>query len=378
MKRCLTYLLAIPLALLLANSAQASVDLANGERVNRNCALCHGIYGQGTPGRLSPRLAGLPKEYLVKATKEYVEGKRINPLMVEVAGLHHISDRDLHDWAAYMESLDLAIYPRFAIQHNMPGNPAVGERLFRDCRICHGRDGFGRDDKDAPPLALQHGEYLFQSIKMFQAKVRIHDDDPNDDTFDHFSDRDLFDLIAHIRVLGNQRVDRSARFEPPRLLPSRPAQVAAAPAPPAPQAGLQITDITQTVAQMELKPGVSIEDAISAMESKAIELNLRLVGEQRISQELEARGVETPYLSIFQFCNPMDAHVMVVANPIFSSYMPCRISLVEDPQGKMWLMMLNLDMLINSELLPPQVVDTAIRVNQQMLEVMVAGASGEF
>jgi uncharacterized protein (DUF302 family) len=114
------------------------------------------------------------------------------------------------------------------------------------------------------------------------------------------------------------------------------------------------------------------------MLSKAVELNLRLVGRQDVSKELESRGVDSPYLSIFQFCNPMDARVMVINNPIFASYMPCRISMVEDQSGKTWLMMLNLDMLINSELLPSAVVDTAIKVNQQMLDIMVAGATGEF
>ena len=74
----------------------------------------------------------------------------------------------------------------------------------------------------------------------------------------------------------------------------------------------------------------------------------------------------------------MDARLMIISNPIFSSYMPCRISMVEDQDGKTWLMMLNLDMLINSELLPQDVVDTAIKVNQQMLDIMVAGATGEF
>ncbi len=69
---------------------------------------------------------------------------------------------------------------------------------------------------------------------------------------------------------------------------------------------------------------------------------------------------------------------MVISNPVFSSYMPCRISVVEDKEGKTWLMMLNLDMLIDSELLPSEVVDTAIKVNQQMLDIMVAGATGEF
>lgn len=58
--------------------------------------------------------------------------------------------------------------------------------------------------------------------------------------------------------------------------------------------------------------------------------------------------------------------------------MPCRIAMVEDKNGKLWLMMLNLDMLINSQMLPAELTEIAIRVNQAMLDVMVAGATGEF
>jgi uncharacterized protein (DUF302 family) len=142
--------------------------------------------------------------------------------------------------------------------------------------------------------------------------------------------------------------------------------------------GIQITDIKQTVVKMRLKDDVERKDAIAAMESKAAEMNLKLVGRQDVSKELEARGVKTPFLSILQFCDPMDAREMIMANPIFSSYMPCRISVVEDQEGKTWLMMLNLDMLINSKLLPPKVVETAVKVNTQMLDIMVAGSTGDF
>jgi len=34
-------------------------------------------------------------------------------------------------------------------------------------------------------------------------------------------------------------------------------------------------------------------------------------------------------------------------------------------------------MLVNSNLLPPEVVEIAIRINQSMLDIMVAGATGE-
>lgn len=147
-----------------------------------------------------------------------------------------------------------------------------------------------------------------------------------------------------------------------------------APAPPE----INITDIKQTVVQMSLQEGVSREDAIEALMSRAVEINLKFVARQQVSKELEARGLKSPYLDIFQFCNPEDAGKMIRHDPIYAAYMPCRIALVEDKEGKLWLMMLNLDMLINSALLPPELTEIAIRVNQAMLDVMVAGATGEF
>jgi uncharacterized protein (DUF302 family) len=141
---------------------------------------------------------------------------------------------------------------------------------------------------------------------------------------------------------------------------------------------INITDIKQTVVQMSIQDGVSKEDAIQALMSRAAEINLKYVARQQVSKELEARGLKTPYLDIFQFCNPEDAREMIMFDPIYAAYMPCRIAMVEDKEGKLWLMMLNLDMLINSELLPAELTEIAIRVNQAMLDVMVAGATGEF
>jgi len=363
-------------AVLLFSMPVYAVDLANGEQLNRNCALCHGVFGQGTAGRLSPRLAGLPKEYLIKALGDYTHGKRINPTMMEAIGLADMPMSDIEDVSAYLNMLDLGRDARFNVPQTMPGDPKAGKGLFKgDCKTCHGKDGRGKPKKEAPPIAGQHSEYIFQSIKMFQGRLREHDNDPEDETFDDYSDQEIMDIIAFVTSLDDARVVEGEQFIAPKMVMSekKKAQIAKAKSP-----GLKITDISQTVAQMALKEGVDIQDAIDAMRSKAIDLNLKLVGEQHVSKELEARGVETPYLSIFQFCNPMDAKMMIVNNPIFASYMPCRISLVEDQEGVMHLMMLNLDMLINSALVSRDVVDTAIRVNQQMLEIMVAGATGEF
>jgi len=145
------------------------------------------------------------------------------------------------------------------------------------------------------------------------------------------------------------------------------------PVPPAMQ-----FDINQTVVKQPLAEGVSADDAIEAMQSKAIELNMKFVAHQPLSKELQGRGVDSGRLEIFQFCNPMDAYEMVKFNPIFAAYMPCRIALVEDQEGKLWVMMLNLDMLINNTPLPPEVKAIAEKVNTTLTKILNAAATGEF
>ncbi len=137
-------------------------------------------------------------------------------------------------------------------------------------------------------------------------------------------------------------------------------------------------EIEQTVVKQQLAEGVSADDAIEALKSKAVEVNMKFVAHQPLSKELEARGVESGRLEIFQFCNPLDANEMVKYNPVFAAYMPCRIALVEDQDGKIWLMMLNLDMLINSTPLPPELKKIAEKVNSKLTQILEAGATGEF
>jgi len=354
-------------------AALQAANMANGEAIYKTCALCHGNVGQGTAGQLSPRIAGVREEYTKKAIKEYISGKRVNPLMVETSGIDKMSKEDIDDIAAYLAAIDLTEDPRFDVTQ-IGGDPEKGKEFFMDdCKTCHAKDGFGKKKKKAPALAGQHYEYIFSTIKLFQSKVRIHDNDLEDDLFEEINDSDILNVTSFLVTLDDKRIKKDGKIKLPEVKSVAKEDAAKKKAP-----GLQITDISQTVAQIPLKKGVSVEDAIDAMEAKAVELNLKMVGRQDVSKELQARGVETPYLSILQFCDPMDARTMIVSNPIYASYMPCRIALVEDKEKKPVLMMLNLDMLINSELVDQKVVETAIKVNQSMLEIMMAGASGEF
>ena len=69
--------LILSVAMLSMSLPAFAANLANGERINKNCALCHGIYGQGAPGQLSPRIAGLPKDYIIKTRTESRAGRRV-------------------------------------------------------------------------------------------------------------------------------------------------------------------------------------------------------------------------------------------------------------------------------------------------------------
>lgn len=137
-------------------------------------------------------------------------------------------------------------------------------------------------------------------------------------------------------------------------------------------------EIGQTVLKLGLADGVTPDDAIDAMNSKAVDLNMKLVGHQNVSDELKARGLDSPRLEIFQFCRPEDAIKMVRFNTIYAAYMPCSIALIEDNDGRYWLEMLNLDMIINAYELPPELQAIAITINGEMLSIITAGATGNF
>ena len=139
-----------------------------------------------------------------------------------------------------------------------------------------------------------------------------------------------------------------------------------------------IIEIGNSVLKMPLDKGVSVEDARLSINTKAEELNMKKVGYLPVSLELKERGYDARHLEIFLFCNPEDAMKMVEFNTLYAAFMPCRIALVEDENGHLWLQMLNLDMIIDKYPLPEELRKIAITINGQMLEIITAGVKGSF
>jgi uncharacterized protein (DUF302 family) len=142
-------------------------------------------------------------------------------------------------------------------------------------------------------------------------------------------------------------------------------------------AGAQQISIADTVLKMPLAEGISMDDAVDSMKLRANGLNFKLVAHLPLYKELEAMGVETKRVEIFQFCDARIANEMITYNIDFSAYLPCRITLIEDQQGQAWLVTLDLDKVIGSAELSPELMEKAILVRDNIQSIMEAGANGE-
>lgn len=190
------------LPLVLAVGPALALDLENAKRINRSCALCHGSYGQGTPGTMSPRLAGLPAGYLAKELRYYRDGTREYPPMVVASSVDSMTDKDINDISEYLAGVNLRTLNLPEIPAYTKGDANRGEEYFmEECKFCHRSTGLGKPSKNVPPLAGQYGSYLFGQMKRFQNRERHHDDDPYDETFDGLEDEALDNLVTFLTTL---------------------------------------------------------------------------------------------------------------------------------------------------------------------------------
>ena len=136
-------------------------------------------------------------------------------------------------------------------------------------------------------------------------------------------------------------------------------------------------DIEKTVIKVPIEEGVSMDEAVESMKLRANTLNIKLVAELPLSKQIKAMGGKSRRIGIYQFCDALTAQKMVEYNIYFAAYLPCRISLVEDKNGKAWLLMMDMDMLINSPKLDKSLRKEATQVRDYLLEIMQAGASGD-
>jgi cytochrome c553 len=129
------------------------------------CKTCHGLSGQGFRGSFPmPRLAGQQPEYLVNQLQAFIERRRTNPVMFNVA--HVLSPSMLTALAAHFKDLDPK--PLGGAQKELV---AAGKKIYEEgissaevppCATCHGPEAKGADA--FPRLAGQLHDYIFRKL----------------------------------------------------------------------------------------------------------------------------------------------------------------------------------------------------------------------
>jgi uncharacterized protein (DUF302 family) len=115
------------------------------------------------------------------------------------------------------------------------------------------------------------------------------------------------------------------------------------------------------------------------MKFAANEHNFKNVGELPLSDQVQAMtGQPARFMKIYLYCDPLIAARMVAYSDAYSAYLPCRITLLEDDDGKYWLVTLNMDLMIHGgKALPPELRKEAIQVKKIIQDIMKRGATGE-
>jgi len=149
------------------DKGKAKADFSQAELKAKTdyCKTCHGLSGQGFRGSFPmPRLAGQQPEYLENQLQAFIDRRRTNPVMFNVA--HVLSPPMLKALAEHFRDLNpkpLGGAPR--------ENVAEGKKIYEEgipktevppCASCHGEEAKGADA--FPRLAGQLNDYIFRKL----------------------------------------------------------------------------------------------------------------------------------------------------------------------------------------------------------------------
>ena len=141
--------------------------------------------------------------------------------------------------------------------------------------------------------------------------------------------------------------------------------------------GINYTDVKLQIARIQIQDSVSFDDAVESLKLRANQHNLKFVGVNQLYKEIEAlTGKPSKRIEIFNFCDGLTANKMLTADPQMIAFMPCRIALIEDKEGKRWVisMMMDLKMI---QAMPAETRKSAEHVMEAMKDMMVAASKGD-
>jgi cytochrome c oxidase subunit II len=173
--------LAVSFAVLscLALPVFAAGDVRAGRELYAVCAGCHGFAGEGNAAVRAPKLAGLAAwdmlrqlDHFRRGLRGTAEQDRYGTQMATMA-LALVDARATEDVIAYVVQLP----PRASLP-TVNGDVARGREQYALCAACHGAQGEGSEQLNAPKLAGLDDWYVVAQLEGFKQGLRgTHADD---------------------------------------------------------------------------------------------------------------------------------------------------------------------------------------------------------
>jgi len=122
----------------------------------------------------------------------------------------------------------------------------------------------------------------------------------------------------------------------------------------------------------------AIENAIEVMDEVAEGYGLAKVDEKTMPRGGKFMKDGGLYTHIRSYCSPSIADIFLTFSGEFVGFMPCRVGIVEDKNGDIWLYTMSLDMMIHGgHVLPKELLEHANNVRDAMVGMIEKGAAGE-
>lgn len=179
-----------------------------GEQIYFHCKNCHGVTGEGGKDGKYPRIAGMPQDYVERQLNNFKLRKRINKPMVPIFKNWRFDDDAISLVAAYVHQLPESTPAPYEPSKELLADfdsreefDELGRDIFEEnCTQCHGDDGRGRADKEAPPLVNQYHSYIRKQINDFINGRREHEH--AEKMFGELYEEEIDALLSHLGTIS--------------------------------------------------------------------------------------------------------------------------------------------------------------------------------
>lgn len=316
-KSVLAALCAVGLSSLLGSPAQAAPD--GHELYIHHCNACHQLDGAGDIGLplTAQKLAEVSDDYLFNSIRAGRPG-RIMPAFEKMSDAQVLAIVKFLRTRTGTESRNFSAVP-------LAGNPEHGGELYaQHCVRCHADDGSGdgngtgvtlsrdRGFMVMPPAISNPGFLASITDAQLRHTIAIGREQSGMPAFGKMglSEQDMNDLVAYVRELG----ESTARPE---------------------------ADIDEPLSQVVESP-YDFKTTMANLRQAASSANFRVFPDRFLEQGLFDEFSVNKHQAGVRFCNFKMLYGLIATEPRLGVVLPCRISVLEQPDGQVIMVTPNL------------------------------------